>query len=356
MGIITTLSKELKAVIAVLDQRHGQPSNFQKPKSDTNNYVWGQIGEHSIVLVSHPMKMTGKVSAATTALSMLRTIPSIRFCLIVGIGGGVPYPEKAPDEQVRLGDVVVSAPSGTTGGVVQYDLGKVEIRKGGSYFRRTGQLNNPSRELLSVLTTFDAEMNGSRLQRSIGSTAAKMDIGTKEFSAYPGAVHDRLFPASYTHRTSFPWYSRFRFWPNGANSQREVGSAHCLHCDPRKTVKRFDRDSPSIPRIHYGLIASGDREIKDARIRDEIVNQIQQENVGECLCFDMDAAGIMNIFPSLVVRGISCYADSHENGKWQSYAAIAAATVAKELLSFVPISEIESEQSTSGAVPEKLQG
>lgn len=338
--------------MAVLDERHGQPSNFQKPKSDTNNYVWGQIGEHNIVLVSRPMKMAGKVSAATTALSMLRTIPSIRFCLIVGIGGGVPYPEKPPDEQVRLGDVVVSAPSGTTGGVVQYDLGKVETRKGGSYFRRTGQLNNPSRELLSVLTTFDAEMNDSRLQRSIGSTAAKMDIGAKEFSAYPGAVHDRLFPASYTHRTSLPWYSKFRFWSNGL----ENGSANCIHCDPRKTVNRSDRDSPSIPRIHYGLIASGDREIKDARMRDEIVNQLQQENAGECLCFDMDAAGVMNIFPSLVIRGISYYADSHENGKWQNYAAVAAATVAKELLSFVPVSDIRSEQSASEVIHERLQG
>lgn len=82
------------------------------------------------------MGMTGKVNAATTALSMVREITSIRFCLMVGIGGGVPYPERHPDKQVRLGDVVISLPTGTTGGVVQYDLGKHEFKNGQSYFRR----------------------------------------------------------------------------------------------------------------------------------------------------------------------------------------------------------------------------
>ena len=39
---------------------------------------------------------------------------------MVGIGGGAPSSLK----DVRLGDVVVSQPERTFGGVVQYDLGK----------------------------------------------------------------------------------------------------------------------------------------------------------------------------------------------------------------------------------------
>ena len=50
------------------------------------------------------------------------TFPRLRFGLLVGIGGAVPTPE-----DIRLGDVVISQPDGTEGGVVQYDLGKATI-------------------------------------------------------------------------------------------------------------------------------------------------------------------------------------------------------------------------------------
>ena len=54
----------------------------------------------------------------------------------------------------------------------------------------------------------------------------------------------------------------------------------------------------------------------------------------------MEAAGLMNSFPCLVIRGICDYADSHKNKKWQHYAAATAAAYAKELLSILPPAEI----------------
>lgn len=50
----------------------------------------------------------------------------------------------------------------------------------------------------------------------------------------------------------------------------------------------------------------------------------------------MEAAGLMNSFPCLVIRGICDYADSHKNDRWQRYAAATAAAYAKEFLSVVP--------------------
>ncbi|KAL4927039.1 uncharacterized protein BDV17DRAFT_292932 [Aspergillus undulatus] len=50
----------------------------------------------------------------------------------------------------------------------------------------------------------------------------------------------------------------------------------------------------------------------------------------------MEAAGFMDSLPSLVVRGISDYANSHKHKDWQPYAALAAAAYAKELLPVVP--------------------
>ncbi|KAL3446032.1 hypothetical protein BJX65DRAFT_309273 [Aspergillus insuetus] len=50
----------------------------------------------------------------------------------------------------------------------------------------------------------------------------------------------------------------------------------------------------------------------------------------------MEAAGLMREFPSLVIRGICEYADSHKNKAWQAYAAVTAAAYAKEILSILP--------------------
>lgn len=55
----------------------------------------------------------------------------------------------------------------------------------------------------------------------------------------------------------------------------------------------------------------------------------------------MEAAGIMNTFPCVVIRGICDYADSHKNDRWQGYAAATAAAYAKELLEVIPCAELQ---------------
>ncbi|KAA8572307.1 hypothetical protein EYC84_002933 [Monilinia fructicola] len=50
----------------------------------------------------------------------------------------------------------------------------------------------------------------------------------------------------------------------------------------------------------------------------------------------MEAAGLMDTFPCVVIRGICDYADSHKNKIWQPYAAATAAAYAKELLRVIP--------------------
>jgi len=57
-------------------------------------------------------------------------------------------------------------------------------------------------------------------------------------------------------------------------------------------------------------------------------------------CIEMKAAGLMNDFPCIVIRGICDYADSHKNDVWQEYAAATAAAFAKELLRVVKLIEV----------------
>ncbi|KAL4936171.1 hypothetical protein BDV06DRAFT_228143 [Aspergillus oleicola] len=54
----------------------------------------------------------------------------------------------------------------------------------------------------------------------------------------------------------------------------------------------------------------------------------------------MEAAGLMNGFPYIVIRGICDCAGSHKNKNWQSYARATPAAYAKDLLSVVPATDM----------------
>jgi hypothetical protein len=72
---------------------------------------------------------------------------------------------------------------------------------------------------------------------------------------------------------------------------------------------------------------------------------VQREH--DVICFEMEAAGVMDEYPCVVVRGMCDYADSHKNKGWQNYAAATAAAYAKGLLSRIPaVDTTSNEQST----------
>lgn len=84
--------------------------------------------------------------------------------------------------------------------------------------------------------------------------------------------------------------------------------------------------------------------MKDAITRDRI-----SEELGGVMYFEMEAAGLMNNLPCLVIRGICDYADSHKNKKWQPYAAATAAACAKEILSVIPTAEVATTRTVDEA-------
>lgn len=87
--------------------------------------------------------------------------------------------------------------------------------------------------------------------------------------------------------------------------------------------------------------------MKDALARDALV---AKKGV---LCFEMEAAGLMNHFPGLVIRGICDYSDSHKNKEWQGYAAMTAAAYAKDLLHRIAPTQVEAERRLSEIVSGK---
>jgi len=301
IGIICALATEKAAMVAMLDELHPR---LKKQDGDDNDYTLGQIGVHNVVIACLPAGLTGNGPAAIIAINMRRSFP-IKFGLMVGIGGGVP----SKKDDIRLGDVVVSQPTGSHGGVVQWDFGKTG--KGGM-FQRTGSLDKPPRVLLHALQSLKEReiTDGIDLEASLALMVQnKPRMG--ETYRHQGADQDQLFKATYDHE----------------------GDETCDECDPNSIVWRRAR-SDSTPKIHYGNIASGNEVMKHGTTRDVIA---KEEGV---ICFEMEAAGLMDSFRCLVIRGICDYADSHKNTIWQPYAAATAAAYAKELLSIIPPQEI----------------
>jgi nucleoside phosphorylase len=313
---ITALPIERAAAEAMLDEEHAAPTGFTRHQADANVYTWGRVGEHNVVIASLAAGDYGTTSAATTASNLLASLPSIRVGLLVGIGGGIARPDEGYD--IRLGDIVVSQPSGTKGGVCQYDLIKA---KPGDKRELKGFLGRPPTVLLNALTGIQAnhERKDSKVSCFLQEMLEKNPKMRKRSRQSPGYAHqgfnnDRLFKAFCDH----------------------VPGPDCRGCDTADEVQREPRDTTD-PVIHYGIIASGNTLVKDAAARDRIVADLGED----CICFEMEASGLMNHFPCLVIRGICDYADSHKNDRWQRYASATAAAYAKELLAYVPVTEVQ---------------
>ena len=300
VGIVCALALEATAMVAMLDQKH---LDVGPVPGDFNLYKFGKIGEHMVVVACLPAGFPGTTNAATVASNMMRSF-KIRYGLMVGIGGGVPR----SNTDIRLGDVVVSQPHESHGGVVQWDFGKTEAEQ---VFRRTGMLNKPPRALLNAVQDLKIKPEGIRLDRHIQDMIFRLPMLREQGYVYQGHHNDELFEAVYDH----------------------AAGANCQDCDRTRLVQRTARDSDQA-KIHYGNIASGNQVIKNGSTRDHIA---EREAV---VCFEMEAAGLTDVFPCLVIRGICDYADSHKNKRWQPYAAATAAAYAKELLLSMPVHDV----------------
>ncbi|KAI8271206.1 Vegetative incompatibility protein HET-E-1 [Colletotrichum sp. SAR11_239] len=308
VGWICALPLEMAAANLMLDKIYD--IQIDQDSADHNSYILGLMQGHNVVIACLPDGIYGTNPAATVAKDMLRTFKSIRFGLLVGVGGGAP----SSDNDIRLGDVVISKPTGTSGGVIQYDRGKTTQHK----IERTGSLNAPPIVLLTALSRLQArqKLGQSDIPQFLSEAVEKIKKPKiRQRFAHQGDSNDRLFKAEYGH---------------------DNADSNCDGCDLTQTIEREDRDDTE-PVVHYGNIASGNQVIKHGKTRDELSKEFG------ALCFEMEAAGLMQEFPCLVIRGICDYSDAHKNKRWQEYAATTAAAFAKELLSIVSSGQVKKE-------------
>ncbi|KAI9376192.1 nucleoside phosphorylase domain-containing protein [Aspergillus egyptiacus] len=342
IGWLAPLAPSITAARQMLDEEHPP---LPTAHGDENTYILGRIGVHNIVIacISNP----GLYSASLTTCSMLSTFANIRFVLLVGVGvgaGAPPPPPPPPSHQpsyplggrtgehdIRLGDVVVSQPEGAHGGVLDIGAGRWEENEE-ERFVVESHLNKPPRVLL----------NAAERLRSDHA------IGMGEMGAYIRRVCEK---AARTYHVPGREEEEERLFAREAgpasNSSDAEGRDGCLNyagnhdcgpCEPGAAhqeqhllLPRPQRAS-NAPAIHHGLIASGNAAVVSARMRDNLRDQY-----GVC-CFETEAAAVMDVVPTLVVRGIASYADEHGHAgsrRWEAYAALTAAAYAKDLLRLV---------------------
>ncbi|KAK6339354.1 hypothetical protein TWF718_008774 [Orbilia javanica] len=335
LGWICALPKEQTAAKAMLDQIH---PDLPKPSNDENTYSLGSIGEHNIVIACLPKDTVGTNEAAIVAAQMLNTFPSIKIGLMVGIGGGIP-------PEIRLGDVVVGIQ------VIQWDFGKAGMD---NRFERTSTIQRPPRALRTAVSKLETEhdMHGARIPQYLNNMKKKWPKLAAKFG-WSESLKDPLFDSldsgiDHNHstmassKTSMGWLNIVpnHTWIGYLKGPLTLG--FLTSTDPMKTDTKSPTNTqrnPGETQVHYGLIASGNQVIKDAKIRDNINESLG----GKVLCVEMEAAGLMS-FPYIVIRGICDYADARKNDDWQEYAAMVAGACARELLEYVQPSEVDRER------------
>ncbi|KAI4735017.1 hypothetical protein E4T50_14452 [Aureobasidium sp. EXF-12298] len=375
IGWISALSIEHTAARLFLDREHEPPEPDLIAATDNNAYTLGEINGHKIVIAVLPHGEYGTSTAASVATNMLHSFPNIRVALMVGIGGGAPTDQN----DIRLGDVVVSIPKDGRGGVFQYDYGKrIQNRE----FQATGHLNQPPPVVLTAISKLKSnyDIEGHKIYEAIKGILEEKSRLKRQFSRPPSDA-DVLYSSHVAHPVdaisssckevcigqSLGAIDRRRRATSDDGSPNHRGKKRCSsrsresdisslivmphengqdqrvreNCEEARVSRTIDRPERGIddddPAIHYGSVASGNSLMKDALMRDELA---AKEGI---LCFEMEAAGIMNNLPCLVVRGICDYSDSHKNKQWQGYAALTAAAYTKDLLKVMLPKHIEKE-------------
>ncbi|OJJ75144.1 hypothetical protein ASPBRDRAFT_669037 [Aspergillus brasiliensis CBS 101740] len=189
VGWICALGKNKVVAQLILDEIHPL---LPIPPGHSSGYVLGRIRNHNVIITC-----LGDGAHDTTAYALLErqiffTFPAIRFILLVSISGGVP----SSNADIRLGDVVVSQPTGKAGAVIKYDLGKLPSS---GKVKRTESQNHIPDFLLTVLATLQ-EDHGLREHQVVKHLS---NIQKTLPGDLPGIFsrpeEDCLFKAGYTH-------------------------------------------------------------------------------------------------------------------------------------------------------------
>ena len=334
---------ERDAVEAIFEQHW---DTLSKATGDENAYHLGKIGVHNVALAY--LTDPGTKFSAASASSIRSSFPNIRLGLVVGICGGVPTIDgrDGASTDVLLGDVIISTK------VVEYRHGTQHPDR----FDEKNTAQNARKEIRTFLGQMDGDYSYHELQ--CDTTINLQALVQKDKWRYPGADRDRLYSPSHRHKHHEQGICGTCDECSGDEDSvcQDASSLSCERLGCYETVSRNrlkgpgessaavpaqiaessaqvrDRDRDRELLIHFGPVASGDLVMKSGRHRDEIVSRHGAITGQKVIAFEMEGAGVWENLPTVVIKGVSDYSDSHKRDEWQRHAAATAAACTKAFL------------------------
>ena len=320
IGILCALPLESRAVRGIFDEIDGfdNDSHFTKASTDTGSYTAGKIGPHRVVLGHLPGM--GLVDTANFASKFLSSFSRLQLVMLVGVCGGSPWDDEK--HEIILGDVIIgkTAISSDPGRLYQDGLQS----RGG----KENILGRQSPEIRGFINKLESCKKPLRdnTARYLSQLLAKPEF---QMSPYPGSDKDKLFRHEYVHKH---YDSRDCYCKHPHKSCEAARETLCnrLGCDSKYLLQRSRLKSqvPTSPALHFGTMASSNTVIKYATYRERMFRK--EKAIG----FDMESAAVWEYLPTVIVKGVCDYADSHKNKLWQDYAAASAAACTRAILDF----------------------
>ena len=362
IAIICAIREERDAVMEMLDDKWDE-SEYDKVPGDDNTYNMGLIGRHKVVVVRLPGM--GPREAANSAASFRISFPNITLGLVVGICGGIP--KETESGPVMMGDVILSKEIFDFTHAGQYDN---STRPKDTIADRFGR---PNREIRGFLATLEGKRDREALKDQTSDYLVEF-CDKKGFQSwnFPGADKDVAYPRNYRHkhqqgqssevcagdvcakcRVAEDELSKAK---TDKKTKEEIETAEAqvknakvcemsikqgcekLGCDTKEALSRdsdgkYPRHTRIVngkdmrePEIHFGTIGSGSSVMKSGYMRDELAEE------RGFIAFEMEGAGVWDNFPTVVIKAVCDYADSHKRKEWQKYASGCAAACMKAFL------------------------
>ena len=319
VAILCAQQVEYNAVRLLANQIWDQDrSYYDKWEGDFNQYITCRFGEHNVVLVL--LSRPGKASWATAAARLKVSFTGIQTICQVGVCGGAP---KGPQGNIFLGNVIIGDD------VVWSSLGRTRTVHPG-----VGGFHERNRLLLALMSTSQKQ---KELEAQISSHLLSLYKASgkegHEFAwTYHTAPKDQLFEVDYQHKHHWiKGYICIICDPGSSEVCADAAKASCqsLRCDIQRSKLRDKKVFPKT-KVHFGVFASANTILKSATHR----NDLNERH--NAIGFDTDAAGIMDELQPILIKGVSNYADGHNDERWLSHAAAAAASTCKAILEHLP--------------------
>ncbi|TVY67925.1 hypothetical protein Focb16_v002227 [Fusarium oxysporum f. sp. cubense] len=345
VAIVCALPREADAVTLLFDEiwnEIGDP--YGRLESDTNTYITGRIGRHNVVLVTLPGPGTNNAAAGSAYLTL--SYRNLKLALLVGTCGGMP---RINDIDAYLGDVVIGK------SIIQYDFGTLYPGRFVMKDAPEDRIGRANKDIRAMLAGYEMEFFRKLLR--IATTSHLKDLQEAALKAerkanyqYPGTKEDRLFPPDYHHQHK---KSCTLCGDDPEAFCEATYKSSCIEagCDSSKLVPRWREDdlpkgADFTPEVFLGRFGSANQVVKSGVYRDELAAKHDLD------AFEMEGAGIWDEVPTMIIKGISGYADSHSNKTWKDFAAATAASVAKAILGRYP-SGNNTEPSTPLSAPQE---